>query len=104
MKSKIILPLLLIPILLLSACGSAATSTTSNPQGTASAQVMPLPEKLALGTLKLEGTANAVTAKQASDLLPLWQVYSSLITSDTAAQEEKDALSLEHYPVSISLE
>ena len=92
MKSKIILPLLLVPILLLSACGSAAAGTTSNPQGTASAQVMPLPEKLALGTLKLEGTANAVTAKQASDLLPLWQVYSSLITSDTAAQEEKDAL------------
>ena len=92
MKSKIILPLLLIPSLLLSACGSAAAGTTSNPQGTASAQVMPLPEKLALGTLKLEGTANAVTAKQALDLLPLWQVYSSLLSSDTAAQEEKDAL------------
>lgn len=92
MKNKIILPLLLIPILLLSACGSAAPSTATNTQGTANSQAMPLPEKLALGTLKLEGTANAVSAKEASDLLPLWQVYSSLITSDTAAQEEKDAL------------
>jgi hypothetical protein len=92
MKSKITLPLLLIPILLLSACSSAATSTASNIQGGANSQAMPLPEKLALGTLKLEGTSNAITAKQASDLLPLWQVYSSLITSDTAAQEEKDAL------------
>jgi hypothetical protein len=92
MKSKIILPLLLIPILLLSACGSPVTSTAANPQGVANSQAMPLPEKLALGTLKLEGTTNAITAKQASDLLPLWQVYSSLITSDTAAQEEKDAL------------
>ena len=92
MKSKIILPLLLIPILLLSACSGAAANTASNAQGSPSSQAMPLPEKLALGTLKLEGTANAVTAKQASDLLPLWQVYSSLLTSDTAAQEEKDAL------------
>jgi hypothetical protein len=30
--------------------------------------------RLALGTLKLEGTGNAVSAEQAADLLPLWQV------------------------------
>jgi len=98
MKSKIVIPLLLIPILLLSACGSAATNRTASnnnntqTQGGANPQALQLSEKLAIGTLKLEGTANAVTAKQAADLLPLWQVYSSLITSDTAAQEEKDAL------------
>jgi hypothetical protein len=92
MKSKIFLPRLLILMLLLSACGSAATSTTPSAQGGTSPQAMPLSEKLALGTLKLEGTGFAITAKQAVDLLPLWQVYSSLITSDTAAQEEKDAL------------
>ena len=90
MKSKIVLPILLISILLLSACGSTAGTATA--QGGANPQAMPLSEKLALGTLKLEGTGNAVTTKQASDLLPLWQVYSSLIESDTAAQEEKDAL------------
>jgi len=97
MKNKIVLPLLLIPILLLSACGSTATQTSTrsgfnNAQGDTTPQELPLSEKLAIGTLKLEGTANAVTAKQAADLLPLWQVYNSLLASDTAAQEEKDAL------------
>jgi hypothetical protein len=92
MKSKIFLPLLLILMLLLSACGSAATSTTPSAQGGTNPQGLPLSEKLAVGTLKLEGTGFAINAKQAVDLLPLWQVYSSLITSDTAAQEEKDAL------------
>lgn len=89
MKSKIILPLFLISIFLLSACGGATTATA---QGNANQQGLPLSEKLAIGTLKLEGTGSAISAKQAADLLPLWQVYSSLITSDTAAQEEKDAL------------
>lgn len=104
MKNKIVLPLLLILILMLSACGSTTANNNfngqgngqgqgnGNGQGNGAAQTMPLAEKLAVGTLKLEGTGNAVTAKQAADLLPLWQVYSSLITSDTAAQEEKDAL------------
>jgi len=98
MKNKIVIPLLLIPTLLLSACGSSRTPTSTrtgfnSTQGGANPQQgLPLSEKLAIGTLKLEGTANAVTAKQAANLLPLWQVYSSLITSDTAAQEEKDAL------------
>ena len=72
MKNKIVLPLLLIPILLLSACGSTATRTSSrtssSTQGSANLQGLPLSEKLAVGTLKLEGTANAVTAKQAADL------------------------------------
>ena len=48
--------------------------------------------KLAIGTLKLEGTENAITPEQASDLLPLWQVYLSLVDSDTAAQAEIDGL------------
>jgi hypothetical protein len=34
---------------------------------------LPLSVQLALGTLKLEGTAQAVTAEQAAKLLPLWQ-------------------------------
>ena len=89
MKNKIVLPLFLISIFLLSACGGTTTATA---QGNANQQRLPLAEKLAIGTLKLEGSGSAISAKQAGDLLPLWQVYSSLITSDTAAQEEKDAL------------
>lgn len=76
---------------LLSACGTAQTNTPG-------AQTMPgngeLPEitKLVIGTLNLKDTENAVTAEQAQELLPLWQVYLSLLSSDTAAQEEIDAL------------
>ena len=92
MKRKFVLPVLLILILLLSACGSTTSRGSASTQAAANQQGLQLSEKLAIGTLKLEGTPNAVTAKQASDLLPLWQVYSSLITSDTAAQQEKDAL------------
>ena len=92
MKSKFILPLLLISIFVLSACGSKANNSTTTTPGNATAQELPLATKLAIGTLKLEGSESAVTSAQAKDLLPLWQVYSSLIASDTAAQEEKDAL------------
>lgn len=109
MKKKIIIPLLVLAVLL-TACGSSQRNFNSNnfnsngsgqgngngnATGNGSGQgqaTLPLAEKLAVGTLKLEKTSFALTPKQAADLLPLWQVYSSLITSDTAAQEEKDAL------------
>jgi hypothetical protein len=45
-----------------------------------------------VGTLKLDGTGQSVTAAQANDLLVMWQVYQDLINSDTAAQEEIDGL------------
>jgi hypothetical protein len=50
------------------------------------------PTLLLIGSLKLDGTAQAITPAQAAELLPLWQVYSELANSDTAAQAEKDAL------------
>ena len=45
-----------------------------------------------MGTLKLEETDHAVASDQAADLLPLWQVLNSLSSSDTAAQEEINAI------------
>ena len=48
--------------------------------------------KLALGTLKLEGTRNAVTAAEAKELVTLWEGYQSISTSDTTSQMELDAL------------
>jgi hypothetical protein len=45
-----------------------------------------------MGTLQLEGTEFAVTVQQSSELLILWKAYRSLIESDTAAQEELQAL------------
>ncbi len=73
--------------LLLTACGGQ-TSDISSP----AAESLPAVTELALGTFKLEGTEQAVTAEQAAELLPLWQVYQSLTASDTAAQAEIDAL------------
>lgn len=79
------------------ACGSASNSNRTNrnfgaQNGTAAAE-LPATTQLLIGTLKLEGTDQAVTAKQAADLLPLWQTMKVLSESDTAAQQEKDALS-----------
>jgi hypothetical protein len=48
--------------------------------------------ELAVGTLKLDGTADAITKEQAAELLPLWEVYKEIGSSDTAAQQEIEAL------------
>ncbi len=48
--------------------------------------------KLALGTLKLEGSDLAVTQTQASQLLTLWEAYRSISNSDTSSQVELNAL------------
>jgi hypothetical protein len=91
--------------LVLTACASKASAGTSN-GGTTSAggagaggggagstnQPLPLVGQLLVGTFKLEGTANAVDAQEAVQLLPLWQAYSQLLTSNTTAQAEVDAV------------
>jgi hypothetical protein len=89
-KLTILLTLL---ILLLTACGASdsaapAPVTQTDPAAAALSTDM----KLLVGILKLEGTDQAVTAAQAAELLPLWQVYSELLTSNTSAQAETDAL------------
>ncbi len=48
--------------------------------------------QLALGTLKLEGTANAITAEQAKSLLPLWQAIVALSGTTTTAEAELTAV------------
>jgi hypothetical protein len=47
---------------------------------------------LLVGTLKLDNTDQAVSADEAAKLLPLWQAYRSLSSSQTAAEAEVDAL------------
>ena len=51
-----------------------------------------LRNQLAFGTIKLEGTSNAVTPEQAKTLIPLWQAIIALISDDTTASEELTAL------------
>lgn len=53
---------------------------------------LPLATQLLIGTFKLEGTPNAVTAEEAAKLLPLWQVYKDLSSSTSAAPQEVEAL------------
>lgn len=82
-------------LLTLTACGAfspAQPGAALASQGGAGASALPATTQLLLGTLKLDGTAQAVTVDQAEELLPLWQTMSVLVNSDTAADEEKEAL------------
>lgn len=91
-KASVILLLLL--TLILTACSgnaSSAAGPTANGQGGAVGGLS-APIQVALGTIKLDETTNAVTAEQARELLPLWETLQVLESSDTAATEEKEAL------------
>jgi uncharacterized lipoprotein YehR (DUF1307 family) len=97
MKKLITTIIIAILVLALTACGSSNTTANrqqfnSSQSGNATTAELSLASKLIIGSFKLEKTDNAITAKQAADLLPLWQVYQQLSTSDTAAQEEITAL------------
>jgi len=71
--------------------GAVSANGTPVPGGNTN-QPLPLVEQLLVGTFKLEGTANAVDAKEAASLIPLWQAYSQLTASDSAAQAEINGL------------
>jgi hypothetical protein len=88
MKTKftILVIMIFLTAFLLVGCSSTAATTVSASNGLSGAT------KLALGTLKLEGTSQAVTTAQATELFTLWEGYQSLSKSDTASQVELDAL------------
>ncbi len=97
MKRMTIFVLLLTGALVLSACGAQNASTTSGASGfrnNSALRSRPLsPEaKLALGTIKLEGTPEAVDASQAAKLLPLWQLMAQLNGSSSTAPQEVTAV------------
>jgi len=87
-----LLVVLLIATLVLSACAATSTSSSSGSSATGGKQPLTGAPQMAVGILKLEGGANAVTAQQAKDLVPLWQAYSQLAGSDSAAQAELDGV------------
>jgi hypothetical protein len=96
-KTKLIS--LLILIMILSACSSAApTATTvgssyvSSILDTSYTGAMPARNQLSLGTLELAGSDLAITPAQAKTLLPLWQVLLSTQKSGTAAEAEVNAI------------
>jgi hypothetical protein len=87
---KLPITTLILLMLTLTACGTASSGPQAG-SGT-SADSLPIATQLLIGTMKLDGMEQDVTAEQAAELLPLWQVYSELLTSDIAAQEEIDGL------------
>jgi hypothetical protein len=96
--NKTLITILILFAITLTACGASSTQTanptgnTNGNNGSFGTAPMPLAMELVVGTFKLEGTDNAVTAEQAAQLIPLWQVYKDLSASSSAAQEEVDAL------------
>jgi hypothetical protein len=83
-------------ILLFSACGGAGEETTTAADTTGLSEsytdALPVAEQLALGSLLLEESEQAIDETQATTLLPLWQAYQTLSTSDKAAEAEVNAL------------
>ena len=95
----------------LAACGSSEDSNASVPVASVTvvkekatseetvttlnddyADALPVSSQLAIGTLMLEGTDEAVSAEQAGELLPNWQMLEALQSSGTTAQAELDAV------------
>jgi hypothetical protein len=107
MKTRSVLPLVLVLVLVvtlgLTACGTdagkastsgagAAASTPSSAEASAAQAALSPVARTILGTFKLEDGELAVDKAQAATLLPLWQAYRSLLSSDTTAPAELEAL------------
>ncbi len=60
--------------------------------GTEDTSTLPLETRLILGTLRLEGTDQAVGKDQAAVLLPLWEKWHDLNRSNTATAEDRNTL------------
>ena len=91
MKRTIFALTILAMLSVLVACGKKTTVQTQNGPGGNSAPLSTATQLL-VGTFKLEGTNLAVTPAEASQLLPLWQTLKELSNSNTAADEEINAV------------
>ena len=94
MKKTIYVIILLITLIATSCSGNRPdpANPASGPQGDFGAGELPATTQLIIGTLKLEDTNQTVSPEQAAELLPLWQTMQVLSESDTAAQQETEAL------------
>jgi hypothetical protein len=92
MNKKFFWTALVLFTLTLSACASdTATAGFAQNNGT-SAVKLPTQTKLVVGMINLEETEYAVTAEQATELLPMFYVLQELNDSSSASQEEIDGL------------
>ncbi|MFH1086946.1 MAG: hypothetical protein V1772_14450 [Chloroflexota bacterium] len=72
--------------------GLRAAGVGQSATGVVAVSIVPEAQELVVGTLKLEGTDEAVSAAQAAELLPLWKAYRSLRADDATAPAELVAL------------
>lgn len=88
--------------LVLAACGGAPAAVPAAAAGTGAGglavtltqdypNAVSIRSQLLIGTFRLEGTANAVTAQQAAQLVSLWQMLKAL-SAGAASQAEVDAV------------
>ena len=91
MKKSIFVLTILAILSVLAACNKATTAQTQNGPGGNSAPLSTATQLL-VGTFKLESTDLAVSSAQARQLLPLWQTLQTLSTSNTAADQEINAV------------
>jgi hypothetical protein len=75
----------------LAACAKTTTTQTQNSPGGNSVPLSTATQLL-VGTFKLENTDLAVNSAQAQQMLPLWQTLKELSGSNTAANEEINAV------------
>ena len=92
MKKTPLLAALIGLLFLLTACGSRGGSGTGFGAGTGGSRALNSESKLALGTIKLEGTPQAVDPKMAARLIPLWQLLAQLDSSSSSAPQEVNAV------------
>ena len=93
MKKNILMLSILSLALILTACSNSASEETVPEASNETGEFVIAPEaELMIGTVRLEETDYAITASQASELLPLWKALRSLSDSDIAATAEMEAI------------
>lgn len=95
MRTRLFIALVLALAIVLTGCNTADTTGQTASAPTAATAVLRTGtdvRTLALGTLALDGSANAVDAPQATELLTLWKAYRALINNDATAQAELAAV------------
>lgn len=89
MKKIIILIVAIFLLIGLVACSkTSSTAGSANNPAVNGRKSLTLAEEFLVGTLKLEGTAQAVDKTQAVTLLTLWQAYRELQSNNSTATEE----------------
>ncbi len=93
MKRISIFGTLLLIVLVVAACGSSnsKSSSAATPSAPATNAITPTME-LAVGTLRLEGTSQAVDQELAVQLIPYWQLMEELNSNPAAAPQEITAI------------